>query len=132
MRLVRPTLLGALAGAVLLADASAAAPAPCHVGAGFSPSRGNPQTLRVRFSVRGFGSGRPIYLHYLAPGRRLVRTVGLGLGRGRCGSLTTARRRLFPFRSVSPGTWRLQFDTRGRYARHPGAPLVVLQVPVLR
>jgi len=86
----------------------------------------------VRFSARGFGRGRPIYVHYLAPGRHLVRTIGLGFGQARCGSLTTSPRRLFPFRTVRSGTWRLQFDTQGGYHRSPRAPFVVLAVPVIR
>jgi hypothetical protein len=129
--------LAALAAAALLAVLAlpAAAPAasrPCHVGASFSPTRGNPERLVVRFSARGFGRGRPIYLHYLAPGRHLVRTIGLGFGQARCGSIVTSRRRLFPFRTVRSGTWRLQFDTQGRYHSRPRAPFVVLAVPVIR
>ena len=49
----------------------------------FEPSRGNPATLRVRFSVFGFGRpGLPIYLHYLRPGGALVQTLRLGMTRG--------------------------------------------------
>src|SRR3954466_11589773 len=37
--------------------------------ADFAPSRGNPATLRVRFSVFGFGkTALPVYVHYLKPG----------------------------------------------------------------
>jgi hypothetical protein len=107
-----------------------AASATCAVSASFSPSRGNPQTLRVHFTVRGFGRGRPVYLHYLAPGRHFVATVGLGFATGSCGYLRTGLRRLFPFH-VRPGNWRLQFDTQGRYHRYPRRPWVVLLVPVL-
>ena len=106
--------------------------ASCPLGASFSPSRGDPSRLRVRFSVRGFRPGHPVYLHYLAPGRHLALTVGLGFASGRCGTLTSSRRRLFPFRRLAVGDWRLQFDTQGRYHRRPSRPFVVLLVPVLR
>jgi hypothetical protein len=128
-------LVASLAGATVTAGASAAATpaartAACVVSASFSPSRGDPESLRVRFTVRGFGRGKPVYLHYLAPGRRFVRTVGLGFSTGACGYLRTGLRRLFPFQ-VRPGNWRLQFDTQGRYHRYPRRPYVVLIVPVL-
>jgi hypothetical protein len=124
--------LAIVAMVVLLVGIAAPAPATaaCSVSASFSPSRGDPQTLRVRFTVRGFGRGNPVYLHYLAPGRHFVKTVGLGFATGSCGYLRTGLRRLFPFR-VRPGTWRLQFDTQGRYHLHPRRPWVVLAVPVL-
>jgi hypothetical protein len=128
--LVASLAAAALLGAVAVPGSPAAS--RCQVGASFSPTRGNPSRLVVRFTVLGFGHGRPIYLHYLAPGRRLMRTIGLGFGQARCGSLTTGRRRLFPFRHVETGTWRLQFDTQGRYHGRPSAPFVVLAVPVVR
>jgi hypothetical protein len=127
--------LAAIAALALPTAASpvpAAAAATCPVSASFSPSRGDPATLRVRFTVRGFQPGHPVYLHYLAPGRRFVLTVGLGFASGRCGTLVSSRRRLFPFRHLSNGDWRLQFDEQGRYHRRPSRPFVVLLVPVLR
>jgi hypothetical protein len=90
--------------------------------ADFTPSSGDPQTLRVRFAVFGFGlSGdrRPaVYVHYVRPDTgRVQRTVRLGTAKSACGSiLRTARRRLFPF-PARRGTWRLQFDTSERYRR---------------
>jgi len=98
----------------------------------FAPRRGNPATLKVRFSVFGFGHpGLPIYVHYLRPGGLVVRTVRLGLTRGSCGSITrTRRRRLFPFRP-SAGRWRLQVDTRKTFDA-TAAPRIVLPVDVKR
>jgi hypothetical protein len=99
-------------------------------GAGFRPSEGDPATLRVRFFAYDFGVAQTIYLHYLAPDLRLRRTVSLGPTRGPCGSLVSARRRIFPFRT-HPGRWRLQFDTSQRYRRR-ARPRVRLIVPILR
>jgi hypothetical protein len=130
---MRPALVAVLAAALVL---PAVAPSPasarrCPVSAGFSPTRGDPLTLRVRFHVAGFRGRKPVYLHYRNPSGHLARTVGLGFTSGVCGLLTTSRRRLFPFRTVRAGTWRLQFDTQGRYHRRPRAPFVVLRVPVV-
>ena len=96
------------------------------------PSRGDPATLRVRFSVFGFGRpGHPIYVHYLRPGGALTQTVRLGMTRGVCGSITRTRmRRLFPFRPTA-GRWRLQFDTRRTY-RRSAVPRIVRAVDVRR
>jgi len=98
----------------------------------FEPSRGDPATLRVRFSVFGFGRpGLPIYVHYLRPGGALTQTVRLGMTRGVCGSITRTRmRRLFPFRPTA-GRWRLQFDTRRTY-RRSAVPRIVRAVDVRR
>lgn len=88
--------------------------------AGFRPTQGNPRALRVRFSIYGFsllGQRRPpIYVHYVAPSGRAVRTVRFKSATGTCGFRRTVRRRLFPF-APRRGAWRLQFDTRRRYAR---------------
>ncbi len=87
----------------------------------FSPSRGDPAKLRVRFAAYGFGldqPGRRIYVHYVAPGGKLRKTVALGHARGQCGSIPrTAKRRLFPFANPRHGKWRLQFDTSRRYVK---------------
>jgi hypothetical protein len=98
----------------------------------FAPARGNPATLRVRFSVFGFGRpGLPIYVHYLRPGGRVTRTVRLGLTQGSCGSIARTRtRRLFPFRP-SAGRWRLQFDTRKTFGA-TAVPRIVRAVDVKR
>jgi hypothetical protein len=91
-----------------------------RIFATFRPRRGNPGTLRVRFSVNGFGLVRndaSVYLHYVRPDGRSRRTVRLGRARGVCGKITrTRKRRLFPFRAQR-GRWILQFDTRRRYSR---------------
>ncbi len=88
--------------------------------AAFRPSTGDPSTLRVRFSLYGFslqGATRPpVYVHYVGPTGRVARTERLGSATQACGSLRTARRRLFPF-DPRRGAWRLQFDTRKRYTR---------------
>lgn len=92
--------------------------------ASFWPTTGSAGTLRVRFSLFGFGLGGPVsaaYLHYVTPSGRLARTVPLGRPQGQCGAIPKTRRmRLFPFAATCPGTWRLQFDTRRRYT--PGSP----------
>ena len=99
-------------------------------GAGFSPSSGDPATLRVRFFAYDFGPGVTVYLHYLRPDLTLGATVTLGRTRGACGTLVSARRRLFPF-PARPGNWRLQFDT-SRVYRRLARPRVRLVVPILR
>jgi len=118
--------------ALALAFPTAAPAATCKpFGADFAPSRGDPQQLRVRFTVARFGRNRPVYLHYVGPNHHLKRTVRLGTTSGRCGFLRTGRRRLFPFTAV-PGTWRLRFDTRRNYRVRARAPFVTLAVQVLR
>lgn len=88
--------------------------------ASFRPATGNPTSLRVRFSLYGFGlqgdRRPPVYVHYVGPSGRLGRTTRLGTAGGDCGFLRTSRRRLFAF-SPRRGTWRLQFDTRRGYTR---------------
>lgn len=89
--------------------------------ASFSPSRGNVERMRVRFSAYGFGlleRNPTIYLHYVAPSGRHRKTIRLGQARGHCGSLPRTRlRRLFPFRHPEHGLWRLQFDTSRSYRK---------------
>ena len=98
----------------------------------FAPARGDPTTLRVRFSIFGFGQpGLPIYVHYVRPGGVVARTVRLGATRGSCGSIPrTKTRRLFPFRP-SAGRWRLQFDTRKAFGKQ-AVPRIVRAVDVKR
>lgn len=88
--------------------------------ASFKPATGNPTSLRVRFSLYGFslqGDARPpVYVHYVGPSGRVARTTPLGNAAQACGFLRTSERRLFPF-VPHRGAWRLQFDTRKRYAR---------------
>lgn len=80
----------------------------------FQPFGGNPDTARGRFRVFGFVGRRTIYVHYVRNDRH-VRTYSLGRGAGSCNSVTTARRKLFPFKA-SDGRWKLQFDPRARYS----------------
>ncbi len=88
--------------------------------ASFKPATGNPTSLRVRFSLYGFslqGDTRPpVYVHYVGPSGRVARTTRLGNATQACGFLRTRERRLFGF-VPRRGAWRLQFDTRKRYAR---------------
>ena len=110
----------------------ASASGRCHAfGADFAPSRGDPQRLRVRFTVYKFGRNRPIYLHYIGPNKHLKRTVFLGTARGLCGYLRTGYRRLFPF-TAGRGTWRLRFDNRRNYTVRARRPYVTLAVTILR
>ena len=115
------------------------------VGATFTPTAGDPRTLRAAHVISGFGLAETkpsIYLHYVSPEAQKVvtkpvtqkvpkpgggttttqvdapgvRTVRLGQLRGPCGVLRTSPRRLFPFKP-SPGKWRLQYDTRPLYTK---------------
>ena len=101
--------------------------------ADFSPSRGDPQSLLVRFSIFGFGARKTIFLHYIRPGGSgsdaVARTVRLGKVKGDCGKIKrTKQRHLFPFHASS-GEWQLQFDTRRVYS--PNAqPAVVRRVRI--
>lgn len=91
-----------------------------RIFASFRPRMGNPSTLKVRFSIFGFGLVRrraPVYLHYVRPGGRVARTIRLGTATGVCGAIAQTReRRLFPFEAAK-GVWILQFDTRAKYER---------------
>jgi hypothetical protein len=103
--------------------------------ASFSPSKGDPAKLKVRFRVNGFGLGGAdpdVYLHYVAPGGKLRQTVRLGQAQGQCGSIErTARRRLFPFAKPKHGKWALQFDTSKTYTRGiKGSPFLFYTVGV--
>lgn len=90
------------------------------VFAGFTPDEGDPQTLKVRFSVSGFGLLRrraSVYLHYVSPSGKVRRDVRLGTSEGACGVIRRTRlRRLFPF-PAERGRWVLQFDTNKKYTR---------------
>ncbi|MDX6705471.1 MAG: hypothetical protein QOF69_2799 [Solirubrobacteraceae bacterium] len=93
------------------------------VFADFVPPTGNPKTLKVRFSVNGFGlvSRRPsVFLHYVGPRGKARRTVRLGMATGVCGLIRQTRERhLFPF-DPQRGNWILQFDTNRTYVRGTG------------
>ena len=88
--------------------------------ANFKPDSGNPATLKVRFTIFGFGLVQrraPVYVHYVSPRGRERRTVRLGTAAGVCGRIDRTReRRLFPF-TAERGKWILQFDTRRQYER---------------
>jgi hypothetical protein len=83
--------------------------------ADFSPATGDPQKLKVRFSVAGFALNMPnpdVYVHYVDPKGKLKETVRLGKATGQCWRIVrTAKRRLFPFTAPRLGKWQLQFDT---------------------
>ncbi len=91
-----------------------------RIFASFRPRSGNPSTLKVRFSIYGFGlvmRRAPVYLHYVRPDGSAARTIKLGTATGVCGAIAqTKERRLFPF-EASQGVWILQFDTRSKYER---------------
>ncbi len=91
-----------------------------RIFASFKPRTGNPSTLKVRFSLSGFGlveRRAPVYLHYVRPNGTAARTIKLGVSSGVCGAIRqTKLRRLFPF-SAAKGVWILQFDTRRTYER---------------
>jgi hypothetical protein len=91
-----------------------------RIFANFRPGSGNPATLKVRFTVNGFGLVQrraPVFLHYVNPNGREQRTILLGTATGVCGMIAQTRlRHLFPFHAER-GTWILQFDTRKAYER---------------
>jgi hypothetical protein len=91
-----------------------------RIFASFRPRNGNPSTLKVRFSIFGFGLVQrraPVYVHYVRPGGKVARTIRLGTATGVCGAIVQTReRRLFPFEAAT-GVWILQFDTRAKYQR---------------
>ncbi len=114
-------------------------------GAKFTPNTGEPKTMRVSHVISGFGLGETkpsVYLHYVSPEAQKVvtkpitqkvtkpsggttttqfdaagvKSIRLGQLRGPCGVLRTSPRKLFPFK-VTPGKWRLQYDTRPLYTK---------------
>jgi hypothetical protein len=96
----------------------------------FSPSRGDPKRLRVRFGVFGLLAEKlPVYLHYVRPDGTTARTIYLGRTTGACGSIAqTRKRQLFPF-GARAGRWLLQFDTAQGY-RTGSRPRIVRAVTV--
>jgi hypothetical protein len=103
--------------------------------ADFTPSKGNPKTLKVVFNLFGFGltgePAPPIYVHYVRPDGKVQKTRLLGHGRGNCGSRKkTAKQPLFGFSAVR-GSWKLQFDTSKTYKHGTaGADFLYYVVPV--
>ena len=94
--------------------------AVARLRASFTPTIGDPTTMRVRFSITGFALRMPrpdVFVHEVSPTGHAVRTLFIGQATGPCGTIaTTPKRRLFP---VNPrhGIWRLQFDTNRVYHR---------------
>jgi hypothetical protein len=87
--------------------------------------------LQVRMLVNGFGPQRAVFLHYVSPAGVAARTVGLGQTTGACGSLASPPQAIFPF-VPGPGTWTLQVDVHRSYRARPPAPVVRIEVLVLR
>jgi hypothetical protein len=79
-----------------------------------SPISGPPDRT-VTFRARGFPRARSLYVHYVNPRRKVVKTVRLGRTARPCGT-TEARAQLIPFAKPSAGTWSLRFDTRQDYS----------------
>lgn len=102
-------------------------------GATFAPRNGDPRTLRVRFRAWGFalGSGRNqrLWLHWIDPEGAVRRTASLGVTRGDCGHLVSARRRAFPF-PVTSGRWQLVIDTSRRYRLQADGPRAKISVRI--
>jgi hypothetical protein len=86
-----------------------------RLDAEFSPRKGDPGKLRVRFHLLGWGHGKQLYLHYVNPKGSLRTTRYLGAAQGSCGHLTTKRVKLFKF-VPRPGLWKLQIDTQSSYS----------------
>lgn len=84
--------------------------------ASFSPSTGDPRTLRVRWRVLGLGPRRGVYVHYIRPNGRLERTLRIGTSDPVCGALKTGLIALFPF-DYALGRWTFQIDTSPRWRR---------------
>lgn len=106
--------------------------------ADFSPTRGNPSALRVRWKAYGFKLAQAdpsrdpaVYLHYIRPNGKRRLTVKLGIATGACGRLaSTSKRRLFPFKAER-GTWKLQVDTNKVFRRgRPSSPFIHYTVGV--
>lgn len=86
------------------------------LNASFSPSTGDPRTLRVRWRVLGLGPRRGVYVHYVRPNHTLRRTLRIGTSDAVCGALKTGPIALFPF-SYELGRWTFQVDASRRYRR---------------
>lgn len=96
-----------------------------NLTADFTPSSGNPKTLRVRFAVFGFGPlleaiGKPadaqVYEHVIDPQGTVRGTFRAGQPSGPCGTVRPSRRKILPFRATN-GRWRYVFDTSRKYRK---------------
>lgn len=94
-----------------------------NLTAGFTPSSGNPKTLKVRFAIFGFGPlltalGKPadaqVYEHVIDPQGKVRGTFKAGRPSGPCGLVKPSRRRILPFKATN-GRWRYLFDVSKKY-----------------
>ncbi len=83
------------------------------VGYTTNPSSGKP-TTRATHTVRGFATGRNVYLHFRFRGRTR-RTVKVGKAKGVCG-VASRRMSLLPTRSLR-GRWTVYVDQKRSYSR---------------
>jgi hypothetical protein len=100
------------------------------LAASFSPQKGNPATMRVRWRVLGIGPNRGVYVHYIQPNGKLKRTVRIGTSDRVCGALKTGPIALFPFR-YSFGTWTFQVDASHKFSAAT-TPRLAIQFQVAR
>lgn len=85
----------------------------------FSPSSGNPRSLRVRFRTYGFTAGARVYLHITRSGR-VKDSRYIGRQPADCSALVSKKFKLFPFKT-SAGSYSLQYDTNKKYSiSNPG------------
>jgi hypothetical protein len=96
--------------------------------ASFSPSTGDPNTLRVRWRVLGLGAGHGVYVHYVRPNGKLKTTLRIGSAQGACGHLKTRPLALFPF-GLEYGRWTFQIDASRGY-RKTTVPRLLIQFDV--
>ena len=83
-----------------------------HTNVTIKPALVTPGT--VTFSALGFTSGDKLYIHYLLNGKHLV-TKKLGKLHQPCATLKK-QARMFLFRPVKPGNYKLVFDTSKTYS----------------
>jgi len=96
--------------------------------ASFSPTTGDPNTMRVRWRVLGLGADSAVFVHYIAPNGKLRKSVRIGHAQGACGHLKTAPTRLFPF-PISYGRWTFQIDAHSGYSKAT-VPRLLIQYDV--
>jgi hypothetical protein len=114
------------------ASASVAFTVTRPTGALFTGGPGGSPGRRVRFEAWDFAPTGPevrLYLHYLTPTGRALRSVALGTSRGQCGALISPARPLFPFRPAD-GTWTLLIDSTPQPVAHPRGRVARLRVSV--
>jgi hypothetical protein len=99
-----------------------------HLDASFKPQSGDISTLKVRFTLLGWGRGGMLYLHMVTPKGVSRMDRNLGAPQGACGHLTTSPLKLFPF-TPKVGKWSLQFDKSKTYSS-TSVPRVVIPYKV--